>query len=182
MALGYYFYQPLQHWGLAPATGRILARYTQKSALDVLRFSHKRKSEFCGEHVLVSRQKEQRAWNSDVFCWCFANPLSIKPSTDMEPDGNFLCIRSWAGIKVCFLPFSTEWVMILHQAHLGALFRKATALIRMLLAPRLYYCCFTCVKLQHVWVGLVNGHREVSSLLSCEMVLRPVYKRHCWHF
>lgn len=81
----------------------------------------------------------------------FANPLSIKPSTDMEPNRNFLCIRSWAGIKVCFLPFSTDWVMILHQAHLGALFRKGSAFLGMLLAPALHYYCFICVKIQHVW-------------------------------
>lgn len=110
------------------------------------------KSEFCGEHVLVRWQKNQRAWNSDVFGWCFFNPLSIKPSTDMEPNGNCLCIRSWAGIKVCFLHFSTDWDMILHQAHLGDLFRKATAFIGMLLTPGLYYYCFICVKIQHILV------------------------------
>lgn len=41
--------------------------------------------------------------------------------------------------------------MISQQAHLGALFRKATAFIGMLLAPGLYYYCVICVKIRHVW-------------------------------
>lgn len=41
--------------------------------------------------------------------------------------------------------------MISQQAHLGALFRKASAFIGMLLAPGLYYYCVICVKIQHNW-------------------------------